>query len=406
MTRFQTRRSGSLRWPPLVTDISGSVAALFGLALVPLVAIAGAALDYSRANSVRTQAQVAVDGAALAGVQKLARSTSEAETTAVAVFTQNAPPGLRSARPVITTSDNNTKLSVCVSGTMDAALVRVIGFSTLSVAACSEATRPTKQYIDIYLALDVSASMGLAADEAGRDRLRALTGCAFACHEKEGGQTKSNFDVAKENGILTRVDVLRKATRDFTESLLNPRDPSNGLPRNEYRFAMFSISDDLRKLLNPPTPFQSRVNDEIERIQLDKNTQFDVALPDIDREMGDQMDGTDRSKPRKFLLLITDGVQSKRGQPWESSAFRPIDASLCDTFKKRGFPVAVLNIRYVPMPSEAPYNGTVARFQSQLAPNLRTCASDNLYFEAERPEEIIRAFERFSGMLSAYRISR
>jgi hypothetical protein len=67
------------------------------------------------------------------------------------VFTQNAPPGLRSARPVITTSDNNTKLSVCVSGTMDAALVRVIGFSTLSVAACSEATRPTKQYIDIYL---------------------------------------------------------------------------------------------------------------------------------------------------------------------------------------------------------------------------------------------------------------
>ena len=230
MTRFQTRRSGSLRWPPLVTDISGSVAALFGLALVPLVAIAGAALDYSRANSVRTQAQVAVDGAALAGVQKLARSTSEAETTAVAVFTQNAPPGLRSARPVITTSDNNTKLSVCVSGTMDAALVRVIGFSTLSVAACSEATRPTKQYIDIYLALDVSASMGLAADEAGRDRLRALTGCAFACHEKEGGQTKSNFDVAKENGILTRVDVLRKATRDFTESLLNPRDPSNGLP--------------------------------------------------------------------------------------------------------------------------------------------------------------------------------
>ena len=44
-----------------------------------------------------------------------------------------------------------------------------------------------------------------------RARRRGLTGCAFACHEKEGGQTISNYDVAKQNGILTRVDVLRQA---------------------------------------------------------------------------------------------------------------------------------------------------------------------------------------------------
>jgi Flp pilus assembly protein TadG len=404
MTRFHGLRSPHRFAAP--TDTSGSFATLFALALVPLIGVAGAALDYSRANAVRAQAQVAVDGAALAGVQKLARSATEAEATAVSVFAQNAPQALRSTRPVIKITENETKLSVCATGTMETGLVRAIGFSSLPLAACSEAVRPSKQYIDIYLALDVSASMGLAADEAGRDRLRGLTGCAFACHEKEGGQTKSNFDVAKENGILTRVDVLRKATRDFADSLLNQRDPSNGLPRNEYRFAMFSISDDLRKLLNPPTPFQSRVHDEIDRIQLDMNTQFDVALPEIDKEMGEQMDGGDRSRPRKFLFLVTDGVQSKRGQPWGSSAFRPIDVRLCEMFKKRGFPVAVLNVRYVPMPTEAPYNGTVARFQSQLAPNLRACASDNLYFEAERPDEITRAFEKFSGALTAYRISR
>jgi hypothetical protein len=66
----------------------------------------------------------------------------------------------------------------------------------------------------------------------------------------------------------------------------------------------------------------------------------------------------------------------------------------------------VLNIRYVPMPTEAPYNGTVARFQNQLAPNLKACASEGMYFEAEKPEEILRAFERFTSALTSYRLSQ
>jgi hypothetical protein len=248
--------------------------------------------------------------------------------------------------------------------------------------------------------------MGLAADEAGRDRLRALTGCAFACHEKEGGQAKSNYEVARENGIPTRVDVLRQATRSLNRSLLNPADPSNGAHRNEFRIAMFSISDSADKLLSPPTANQSRVENEVERINLAMNTQFDVALPLIDREIGTQGAGTDRQDPRKVFFLVTDGVQSKRFYPWGSSAFRPIDVSLCEAIRRRGIPVAVLNVRYVPMPSEAPYRGTVGRFQDQLAPNLRACATEGMYFEAERPDEILQAFEKFTGTLSQYRLAR
>jgi hypothetical protein len=162
---------------------------------------------------------------------------------------------------------------------VETAVVRAVGFNSIAVGACAEAERPNKKYIDIYMGLDVSASMGLAADEAGRDKLRALTGCAFACHEKEGSQTQSNFAVANENGIATRVDILRQATRAFAHDLLNPGDPSNGLHRNEYRLAMYSISDDAKKLLAPPSPFQSRIDDEIDRIQLSFNTQFDIAPP-------------------------------------------------------------------------------------------------------------------------------
>lgn len=388
------------------SDLRGNVAALFALAAIPLVGLLGSAVDYSRASSARVDTQAATDAAALAGAQKLSTSASEAEKTASKVFAQNAPAALTKTPPNVTISGNGQVIKVCATGTVQTSIMQVAGFSTLPVTACSEATRPNKQYLDIYMALDVSASMGLAADEAGRDRLRGLTGCAFACHEKEGGQTISNYDVAKQNGILTRVDVLRQATRGLATDLLNPADPPNGLPRNEVRLAMYSLSDDAKKLLAPPTPFLSRVDDEIARIQLSLNTQFQVALPVIDREIGQQGDGTDRLKPRKMLFLVTDGVQSKRNQPWESSAFRPIDVALCTTLKQRGVPVAVLNIRYVPMPGDAAYMGTVGRFQTQLAPALRACATEGFYFEAENPDEIKRAFAEFSGKLTSYRLSR
>ena len=47
----------------LKRDREGSVAATFALALIPLVGLVGAAVDYSAANSARTNLQVALDAA-------------------------------------------------------------------------------------------------------------------------------------------------------------------------------------------------------------------------------------------------------------------------------------------------------------------------------------------------------
>ena len=43
----------------------GNVTLTFALALVPIVGLVGAAVDYSRANSARTQMQAALDSTAL-----------------------------------------------------------------------------------------------------------------------------------------------------------------------------------------------------------------------------------------------------------------------------------------------------------------------------------------------------
>ena len=47
----------------------GSLVPLFALALVPLVALVGAAVDYSRANNIRSQLQGALDSAVIAGAK-------------------------------------------------------------------------------------------------------------------------------------------------------------------------------------------------------------------------------------------------------------------------------------------------------------------------------------------------
>src|SRR5689334_9142117 len=64
----------------------GATAVMFGLALVPIAAIAGGAMDVSRAYFARTKLQASLDGAVLSGVSQ---STSNQITTATNTFTGN-----------------------------------------------------------------------------------------------------------------------------------------------------------------------------------------------------------------------------------------------------------------------------------------------------------------------------
>jgi Flp pilus assembly protein TadG len=56
-------------------DRSGTTAVLFGLSVIPVMAIVGSAVDYGRASAVRTELQRAVDAAALTLVRDAAALT-------------------------------------------------------------------------------------------------------------------------------------------------------------------------------------------------------------------------------------------------------------------------------------------------------------------------------------------
>src|SRR5437773_2777414 len=75
------------RWQAFRTANAGNVAMTFGLTLVPLMISVGAAVDYSRANSIKATMQAALDSTALA-MSKTAGSinSNDLQTNATAYF--------------------------------------------------------------------------------------------------------------------------------------------------------------------------------------------------------------------------------------------------------------------------------------------------------------------------------
>jgi Flp pilus assembly protein TadG len=69
-----------VRFSTFGRDETGSIALVFGLAILPLLLAVGAAVDYSRAMSLKTKLQSATDAATLAAAKKISTLDQSALT--------------------------------------------------------------------------------------------------------------------------------------------------------------------------------------------------------------------------------------------------------------------------------------------------------------------------------------
>lgn len=108
------KRLGFLR--RLRRDTSGSVSMLFGLALIPLTAIVGLAVDFGRVYAVSSHTQSALDAAALAAgrVAQVEKTDVTSKTTAAATayFNKAKPTGVVSSVLQFSTDAANTEFTV------------------------------------------------------------------------------------------------------------------------------------------------------------------------------------------------------------------------------------------------------------------------------------------------------
>ncbi|MET0633789.1 MAG: pilus assembly protein [Xanthobacteraceae bacterium] len=164
-------------------DRRGGVAPLLALGIVPLVGAVGAAVDYSRANSVRAAMQNALDATALM-LSKDAQSLSGAQLTQKAnVYFTSMFDRPEAANVQVTqqfTSPQQGSFSLTVSGTATVATLfwRLIGQPNIDVTASGEVVWGIKK-LNLALALDNTGSMAssgkmTALKEAAHNLLTTL----------------------------------------------------------------------------------------------------------------------------------------------------------------------------------------------------------------------------------------
>ena len=138
----------------------GNVAIIFGVALVPLLIAAGAAVDIARAYVVQTKMQASLDAAALAAAAITNTNDDDRLEAAKLAFQANYPAprlGENLAQPKFEIEDGVVVASV--AGSLDTTLMAVAGIKKMDIGVSTEITVPGLKDGEIVLVLDYSGSM-------------------------------------------------------------------------------------------------------------------------------------------------------------------------------------------------------------------------------------------------------
>lgn len=192
-------------------DKRGNVAIIFTVAAIPLISAIGCAVDYSLATRMKAKLQSAADAASIAALSQKSPgflaasvmtgngSVTNGVTDANNVFdaNMNGITGYQNLVRTSTVTKTGIKLTASVTFTADVPVtfLKVIGYQKLSVTGLSSSAATLPPYLDFYLTLDVSGSMGLPSTPAEQERLgrinpdnwvqyRTASGvsCTLACH--------------------------------------------------------------------------------------------------------------------------------------------------------------------------------------------------------------------------------
>lgn len=191
-------------WQRLVENESGSYTIIFALSMIPLLACAGLAVDFGRANSLRDELQRSVDGAVLAAARKANLSEPELKAFAQSYLAANTQLDLASTDIVLTKT--STGVSLSAKANIDTYIMPVLGYESLELQAYSEVMIGLGD-IEVALMLDVTGSM-CADGEGPCTASPKLTGLKTAAQE-----LVNIIITGDQSDRTTRVSLIPFSTR-------------------------------------------------------------------------------------------------------------------------------------------------------------------------------------------------
>jgi Flp pilus assembly protein TadG len=248
-------------------DRKANVVIIFAFSLVPILTAIGCATDYSLAVRMKSKMQSAADGASIssistnsAGYLAAIQMTSNGSVAAGVddannIFSGNlySVPGYSNLTVTSTVTKNRSMLTsnVAFNAQVPTIFLSIIGYQYLTINGSSSSSASLPLYLDFYLMLDVSGSMGLPSTNAEQTRLAAInpdnftnypTGCTLACHFSPANQCPNGTQKYNTNNLCLGYPVTRVSYSGYKTLLTNnsnhlPTTPSTfitGLPNTLY----------------------------------------------------------------------------------------------------------------------------------------------------------------------------
>ncbi|MFQ5625333.1 MAG: pilus assembly protein TadG-related protein, partial [Methyloligellaceae bacterium] len=143
-----------------IGDRRGVTAIIFAIMLIPLLAMIGGAIDFSRAFIVKTRLQSALDAAVLATAAAASLGDAERIAYGKTVFKANYPSSeLGTPADAVITITADGRVTGSVSADLSSTILGVIGFDNLTLNSTNEAQAASLAEAEIVLVLDYSGSM-------------------------------------------------------------------------------------------------------------------------------------------------------------------------------------------------------------------------------------------------------
>lgn len=447
-------------------DTRGNILIITALSLTTIIGGVGLAIDYSRAITATDSLNNSLDAAVIAAIatttseiqQGIDHSTAVNDGQAIGAKAFKANAGrygsLSGLTSNITVTPPDSHLNITGTGSYSVNFPLSFGglfhIANWPLAASATSTLKMPQYMNFYVMVDVSASMGAAATTTDETNLANInpdqraeypTGCTLACHFTtykacDGTycqgfiDTRPNKDVnaictisGGNSCIMLRLDAIGMAMTNLLSTAQSTAD-ANGLS-SEFQIGIYPFIVHVNSAFQPlSTNLTTTVTQSAQQIPslLDTGDSTDVynwdgvhmgsggtSLNKALTEMQSVLpktpgDGTTQTNPAPFVILITDGAEDNQimynsDGAWSGSNHATVlTQSNCATLKKQAT-LAILYVPYVkilnPNPSFAGDEDDYANANiPNIPPSLQQCASPGFYYMADSPTDINHALQQ------------
>lgn len=320
--------------------------------------------------------------------------------------------------------------------------MEILGINTLAIGGTSVSQVVLPTYINVYVVIDNSESMGIGATTADQKLTYNATygtsggSCALACHYA-GSDTESTVHNA---GATLRIDVAKQAVIAGLKSI-----PTG----SNYQVAVYTMANSLKNvfsLSNNVTSAITAVNNvDLENSNDDGGTNTTYTLQTLANQLPTAGTGLTQSTAQGIVMLITDAVQDsdmkvKNGSSfsdsidsnfvkyspcnqqtcWTDSAFGGVtfeafDPTQCTSIKNLGYTMMTLDVQYLIPPSNLQSSQSFSNvftyvstyLLSSMTSNMQACAtSSNYAYSASTPSEVSAATTAMFGAIPLAAVAR